>query len=163
MAASAGYSRVQIVLHWLTVLFVALQYVFHDGIAAAFDRGIETGTMTFTPAALAHMAGGALILGLASWRLLLRREIPPPPAPEGEPDWATWLAPLVHRVFYVLLIALPVSGALAWGMPSEFLGDTHEALRAALLFLILAHVGAVILHVAVWKTGLIRRMFRPAR
>lgn len=163
MQSVAGYTGLQIVLHWLTALLVALQYVFHEGVVAAFDRGLESGAMTFTPAALAHMTGGALILGLASWRLLLRSENPPPPAPVGEPAWASWLAPLVHRIFYILLIALPVTGALAWGIPSEFMGDTHEALRAALLFLIIAHLGAVILHMAVWKTGLIRRMTRPAR
>jgi cytochrome b561 len=163
MPVSTGYTRLQIVLHWLTALLVALQYVFHEGIVAAFDRGLEAGAMTFTPAALAHMTGGALILGVAIWRLLLRSENPPPPPPDGEPSWASWLSPLVHRVFYVLLISLPVTGALAWGLPSELMGDTHGALRAALLFLIVAHVGAVILHMAVWKTGLIRRMTRPAR
>ena len=163
MQRSTGYTTQQIVLHWLTVLLVALQYIFHEGMVAAFDEGLEAGAMTFTPAALAHMTGGALILGLASWRLLLRNDNPPPPPPEGEPGWASWLSPLAHKVFYILLIALPITGALAWGMPSEFMGDTHGALRAALLFLILAHVGAVILHMAVWKTGLIRRMTRPAR
>jgi cytochrome b561 len=163
MPAQVGYTRLQIMLHWLTVLLVALQYIFHDGIVAAFDQGLEAGAMTFTPAALAHMTGGALILGLASWRLLLRSESPPPPPPDGEPAWASWLSPLAHKIFYILLLALPITGALAWGMPSEFMADTHGALRAALLFLILAHLGAVILHVTVWKTGLIRRMTRPAR
>jgi cytochrome b561 len=163
MQRSTGYTTQQIVLHWLTVLLVALQYVFHEGIVAAFDRGLEAGAMTFTPGALAHMTGGALILGLASWRLLLRNDNPPPPPPDGEPGWASWLSPLAHKIFYILLIALPITGALAGGMPSEFMGDTHGALRAALLFLILAHVGAVILHMAVWKTGLIRRMTRPVR
>ena len=145
----AGYTRLQIMLHWLTALLVALQYVFHDGIVAAFDRGLEAGAMTFTPAALAHMTGGALILGLASWRLFLRSENPPPPPPDGEPAWASWLSPLAHKIFYTLLLALPITGALAWGMPFQFMGDTHGALRAALLFLILAHLGAVILHMAV--------------
>ena len=56
-----------------------------------------------------------------------------------------------------------MTGALAWGLASEFMGDLHEALRAALLFLIVAHVGAVILHQAVWKTGLLARMTRPLR
>jgi cytochrome b561 len=163
MQDRAGYTTLQIVLHWTTVVLVALQYLLHDGVAAAFDLGLETGTMSFTGPAIAHMAGGALILGLASWRLLLRGDHPPPPPPEGEPSWSAWLAPLVHRVFYALLIALPITGALAWGLASEFMGDTHEALRAALLFLIVAHVGAVILHQAVWKTGLLTRMTRPLR
>lgn len=163
MRGTAGYTTVQIVLHWVTALLVALQFMFHDGIVAAFDRGLDAGSMTFTPQAVAHMGGGALILCIAIWRLLLRSENPPPSAPDGEPFWSAWLAPLVHRIFYALLIALPVTGALAWGMPSEFMGDTHEALRAALLVLIVVHVAGVVLHQTVWKTGLITRMTRPQR
>ena len=161
MPGRAGYTRLQIVLHWVTVVLVVLQYLLHDGIVSAFDAGLETGNMGFTAPAVGHMAGGAVILGLAIWRLLLRSEHPAPPPPAGEPAWATWLAPLVHLVFYVLLVALPLTGALAWGLRSEFMGDLHEALRAALLFLIVAHVGAVVLHLFVWKTGLLSRMTRP--
>jgi cytochrome b561 len=161
MQASPGYTRLQIVLHWVTVGLVALQYILHDGVVAAFDLGLESGTMTLTGPAIAHMAGGALILCLAMWRLALRRDHPPPAPPGGEPHWAAWLGPLVHMVFYLLLVLLPLSGALAWGMASEFMGDLHEALRAALLFLIVAHVGAVVLHQAVWRTGLLARMMRP--
>jgi cytochrome b561 len=163
MRDKAGYTALQIGLHWATVGLVALQYVLHEGVAGAFDEGLETGSLVFTAGAIGHMIGGALILGLASWRLILRSERPPPASPDGEPSWASWIAPLVHRVFYALLIALPISGALAWGMVSEFMGDMHEALRAALLFLIVAHVAAVILHQAVWRTDILSRMTLPVR
>jgi cytochrome b561 len=163
MQDRAGYTALQIGLHWATAALVVLQYLLHEGVATAFDEGLETGGMSFTPGAVLHMAVGALILGLASWRLILRSERPSPPPPEGEPAWSAWLAPLVHRIFYALLIALPLTGALAWGMASEFMGDIHEALRAALLFLIVAHVGAVILHQVLWKTGVLTRMTRPLR
>jgi len=161
MDRSAGYSNTQIALHWVTVFLVALQYLLHEGVAVAFDEGLETGQMALTVPAVGHMAGGLVILALAIWRLLLRQERPEPPPPEGEPRWAAWLAPVAHRLFYALLIALPVTGGLAWGTASETLSDMHEALRAALLALIVAHVGAVILHQAVWKTGLLTRMTRP--
>ena len=163
MQDKSGYTALQIGLHWVTAGLVALQYLLHEGVATAFDEGLETGAMGFTSGAVLHMALGALILGLASWRLILRSERPSPPPPEGEPAWAAWLSPLVHRIFYALLLALPITGALAWGMASEFMGDIHEALRAALLFLIVAHVGAVILHQALWKTGVLTRMTRPLR
>ena len=163
MADRAGYTALQIGLHWATAVLVALQYLLHEAVAEAFDAGLEAGSMTFTTGAVAHMAGGTLILGLAAWRLILRSERPAPPPPGGEPGWAAWLGPLVHLMFYGLLLALPITGALAWGMPSELMGDLHEALRAALLFLIIAHLGAVILHQAVWKTGLLTRMVRPLR
>lgn len=163
MQGRAGYTALQIGLHWATVALVALQYLLHDGMTMAFDAGLKAGSMVFTTGALGHMIGGALILIMASWRLLLRDAGPSPAPAAGEPAWAAWLAPLVHRVFYALLIALPITGGLAWGMASEFMGDMHEALRAALLFLIAAHVAAVILHQVVWKTGILARMTRPLR
>lgn len=161
MQRVAGYTRTQIVLHWVTVFLVALQYLLHDGISAAFDDGMDGGAMELTLPAIGHMGGGLVIFVLAVWRLLLRQERPEPPPPEAEPAWAARLAPIAHRIFYALLLALPVTGGLAWGTASETFSDLHEALRAALLFVIVAHVGAVILHQAVWKTGLLARMGRP--
>ncbi len=156
-----GYTRTQIILHWVTVVLVSLQYILHEGIADAFDTGMDTGTLTLSAPVVGHIAGGLLILVLVIWRLLLRQERASPPPPDGEPAWAAWLAPVAHRIFYILLIALPVTGGLAWGMASETFADVHEALRAALLVLIVAHVGAVVMHQFVWKTGLIARMTRP--
>jgi cytochrome b561 len=37
MSTPTGYSKLQIRLHWITVLLVALQYLLHDGIANAYD------------------------------------------------------------------------------------------------------------------------------
>ena len=63
----------------------------------------------------------------------------------------------------IWLFALPLTGAVAWATVSETMGEVHEALRGLLLILILAHIGAVVVHQLVWKTGLITRMTRPGR
>lgn len=158
---ATGYTRTQIRLHWAVVVLVALQFIFHEGIAEAFDRGLEAGQMTLTGPAVAHMAAGSLILLLAFWRLNLRREQGTPPPPAGEPDWAKLAAKATHWAFYALLILLPITGAAAWGGQSEAAGAAHEVMRALLFFLVLAHIGAVIVHQFVWKTGLMERMKTP--
>ena len=37
MSTPSGYSRVQIVLHWVVVLLIAQQYLFKDAISNAWD------------------------------------------------------------------------------------------------------------------------------
>lgn len=161
MAEAAGYTRAQIRLHWAVLVLLIPQYVLHDGVAGAFDAGIESGSMTLTAPAIGHMALGLVILLLVFWRIALRTEHGVPPPPAGEPGWAKAAAKAVHAAFYGVLILLPVTGGLAWGTASEDVGAVHEALRAGLLALIALHVGAVAVHQFVWKTGLLDRMRRP--
>lgn len=155
-----AYSRTQIALHWATVILVALQFLLHDGIANAFDDGIDAGTLTITGAALAHMATGTFIMFLAIYRMMERSTHGVPAPPEAEPDWAKKASKLAHMGLYALLLLLPVTGAVAWANASETAGEVHEFLRGALFLLILGHIGAVIMHQFVWKTGLMNRMIR---
>lgn len=162
MTTAAGYSKAQIVLHWVTVVLVALQFLFHDGIAEAFDAGLDAGAMTMTAPAGLHMGIGMVILGIAIYRLFLRSSEGTPPPPEGEPGWAKLAAKATHIAFYGLLFLLPVTGAVAWAQGAEGAGEAHEVLRGILFILIVAHVGAVLVHQFVWKTSLINRMTRPS-
>ncbi len=161
MARPEGYSRLQIRLHWITVALVALQYLLHDGIDDAYDLATETGNYVLSAPVIGHAAGGMIILLLAVVRLMLRREHGTPPPPAGEPALFQRLSHIAHIAFYVLLFALPVTGAAAWGGQVEAAGDAHEVLRALLALLILGHVGAVLVHQFVWKTNLFDRMRRP--
>ncbi|MDJ1006852.1 MAG: cytochrome b/b6 domain-containing protein [Paracoccaceae bacterium] len=162
MPVASGYSKTQIRLHWITVGLVLLQYVFHDGIADAFEAGLDTGTMTMSLPVALHMGGGMFILGIVLYRLFLRSSHGAPPPPEAEPGWARLAARGAHWGFYAVLILLPVTGAVAWAQASQAAGDAHELLRALLLLLILAHIVAVLIHQFVWKTGLMDRMRRPS-
>ena len=156
-----GYSRLQILLHWAVVVLVALQYLLHDGMSDAYDIAEETGLYAMSLPVIGHIAGGALILLLACWRLILRNERGVPLPPEQEPALFRRLGHAAHLALYALLVLLPVSGALAWGGQMEVAGDAHEVLKTLLLVLIVAHVGAVAVHQLVWKTGLMFRMTRP--
>ena len=160
MTPPQGYSRTQITLHWVVMVLVALQFLLHDGIADAYDVAEETGQYAMSVPVIGHIAGGGLILLLACWRLILRHDRGTPPPPEGEPAAFRKAGHLAHLAFYALLIALPVTGALAWGGRQDAAAEAHEVLKTLLLLLILAHIGAVAMHQLVWKTGILRRMMR---
>jgi len=160
MTPPQGYSRAQITLHWVVMALVALQYLLHEGIADAYEIAEETGQYALSAPVIGHIIGGALILLLACWRLILRHDRGTPPPPEGEPEAFRKIGHLAHLALYALLIALPVTGALAWGGRIEAAGEAHEVLKTLLLVLILAHLGAVGMHQLVWKTGILRRMMR---
>jgi cytochrome b561 len=161
MPSPSGYTKMQIRLHWITVLLVALQYLLHEGISDAYDVALDTGVYALSAPVIGHAAGGMVILLLAAWRLMLRKDHGVPPPPEGEPAVFRTLSHVAHIAFYVLLFLLPISGAMAWGGQIPAAGEVHEVLRAVLMLLILAHIGAVVVHQLVWKTGLLRRMTRP--
>ena len=60
-----------------------------------------------------HKTWGALILLLALVRLAVRLMNPPPPYPSDYPKWERFVAVWNHRLFYILLIALPLTGLAA--------------------------------------------------
>lgn len=60
-----------------------------------------------------HKSIGLIILALVLVRIVWHR-INPPPAPQGMPDgWSPRAARAVHRLLYVLLLVIPLSGWIA--------------------------------------------------
>lgn len=161
MSSPAGYSLLQIRLHWAVMILVVAQFVFSDGIGNAFEDGLDAGRMSLTGPAIAHMAGGALIFILMALRLLLRRERGAPPPPAEDPPLQRILAAVVHRAIYALILVLPPSGAVAWAQGSETAADVHGAFKSLLLLMIFLHVAGAIYGHFVQKTGVIGRMLRP--
>ena len=160
-SAPAGYNRTQIRLHWAVVILVALQYVLHDGVASAFDEGMEAGALTFSAPVIGHFVSGSLIFLAVAWRLMLRSERGVPPPPEQDPAWQRSLAHGTHVAIYALLLLLPISGGGAWGAASEGASTAHEVMRALLLLAIVLHVAGAVYGQWVQKTGVIRRMMVP--
>jgi cytochrome b561 len=144
------------------VALVALQYLFHDGVASAFESGLEEGTLTLSAPVIAHFVNGSLIFLLVAWRLMLRGErgVPEPPA-EDRP-WQRGLARGVHLAFYGVIALLVATGGAAWAMASQGASTAHEILRALLPGLIALHVAGAVHGQAVQKTGVLDRMRRPA-
>lgn len=101
----ARYSTVAILLHWT----IAALLVLAVGLAWYADN-------TDTTAALQlHKPVGITILLLTVIRLGWRLINPAPPLSSHLKPWERFLARAVHVLFYVLLLALPLSG---WAMVS---------------------------------------------
>jgi cytochrome b561 len=152
------YSAGQRHLHWAVVVLLALQYFVFDRMGGAFRQVMETGSGSYGVTQIAHIAIGILVLLMALVRLLLRRRDGAPAAPEAEPKPFVLLAKLAHGALYLLLLALPLTGLIAWFGAMGSVAEVHEILTTALQFLVVLHIAAVLVHQFVWKTNLIRRM-----
>lgn len=156
------YKAIVVWIHWITALVVVTQVV----IGFTFHRVLESGTPERMELFAWHKTIGALILLLALIRLAVRLMYPPPPYPANFPKWERFLAVWNHRLFYVLLVALPLTGLLAVsgraegglvplkfglalpaipGVPEEnTFGDWHVVLVFTTLALVVLHVGAAL-------------------
>lgn len=155
-----AYSRLQIRLHWLVFALLVLQYLLHEPITEAFDMVEEGVAPVLSPLVAAHVFGGFLIFVLAGARIYLRMERGVPPLPETDPPLQRMAARVTHLGLYALLIAMPVSGALAWFRGNEAAAEAHEVMRIILLALIALHLGAALYHQFIVKDGLMQRMRR---
>ena len=156
------YKAIVVWIHWITALVVVTQVV----IGFTFHRVLERGTPERMELFAWHKTVGALILLLALIRFAVRLMYPPPPYPANFPKWERFLAVWNHRLFYVLLVALPLTGLLAVsgraegglvplkfglalpaipGLPEEnAFGDWHVVLVFTTLALVVLHVGAAL-------------------
>lgn len=153
------YSNVTVAIHWVTVALVLFQIWLgfsFESMAPGPERGA-----TFTW----HKTIGALILLVTIARLTYRLGNPPPPFPPDLPKWERLAAVWNHRLFYLLLIGLPIGGLVAvsgkakgpttellGGIPlplipgvSEQMGEAAGTAHAILAFVLIA---AIVIHAA---------------
>lgn len=169
------YAPTAVGLHWLIALLIA----------TAFGLGLYMSDLPISPAKLQYYAWhkwmGVTVLLLAAlrlgWRLLHR----PPPLPPGMPRWQRRASELSHRLLYVLMFLLPLSGWLyssASGYPVVYLGlvqlpdlvgkdkalagllhEAHELIAFTLAGLVLLHLAAAFKHHFIDRDGLLGRMW----
>jgi cytochrome b561 len=157
------YSNGAVAFHWITAALVLTQVVIGFAFAEFMDKGPARSEM-FTW----HKTLGATILLLTIARLVYRLKNPPPPFPPELPRWERLAAVWNHRAFYVLLIALPLTGLIAvsghadtWFTPlvggaplpvvpgvspetGDMSGDVHVILVYSTIALLLLHVAAAL-------------------
>lgn len=134
-----------------------------------------------------HKSIGITILALSLIRLGWRLANPVPALPEGMRAWEVGLARLTHVAFYVLMLALPVSGWLMvsvspWNIPTVLYGvvelphlpvaglvedrksaeswmkEVHQWLAFGLVGLLLLHVAGALKHHLIAGDDVLRRM-----
>ncbi|MBY8820773.1 cytochrome b [Sphingomonas colocasiae] len=178
-AARSTYSRVAIWLHWSIGLLVILN------IAIVLVReNFEALSRTMMGW---HKAIGILVLALSLVRIVWRLTHRPPPLPPMA-AWEKGLSHLVHFLFYLFIIAIPLSGWLWMSaaethrpisffglfivpmLPveqskalAESFGEAHEIMGLATIGLIILHVAGALKHHFVDGTNLLERMIPGLR
>jgi cytochrome b561 len=156
----ASYTRSQVLLHWLIAALVLFQIFFHEGIEELWDARMD-GSVANVPTPTAHTIVGLLIFVLMIWRIVARLRNGAPPPPADEHPALRFLAAGTHLLFYVLLVAMPVAGALAWFGGLELPAQAHSLAATLLIALVVLHFVAAVLHRFWFRSGVMERMVRP--
>ena len=160
------------ILHWLmAAMLIAMLFI---GVTMVASLGNYHKLISF------HRPLGIMVLIFAVVRLINRFFTTLPPFPPTMSQRERFIATASERLFYVLMIALPLVG---WGMlsaghypivmcgafhlppilPSKpmlfaVLRETHTILAYLLFVTFLAHTSAVLFHTFILRDGLLNRM-----
>jgi len=150
----AGYSRLQIALHWLVVLFVLAEYATSDFV----ERGGAASSWAWL-----HVWPGIVIVVLMAIRLLVRMVQGAPEPPESEHPLLRQAAKLTHVAFYILMFTIPLGGLADryLNIPGGML--LHDASESIFFIIMWLHIIAALAHHFVLRTDVLRRMLKPAR
>jgi cytochrome b561 len=163
-SAVLRYSNATVTFHWITVVLVLTQAYLGFTFALSDEGPARDAVFVW------HKTVGMIILLLTLARLAYRVKNPPPPFPPELPAWERFAAVWNHRLFYTLLIAMPIVGFIAVsGFASgpttpiaggiqipvipgisrdtgELAGEVHEIAAFLLVALILVHIAAALKH-----------------
>ena len=164
-ARPTGYSAAQIVLHWVIAAMVIFQLVMGEEIAEAYRAYRQGGVADADEAFQSdiHVYIGLAVLVLALVRLALRITHGAPPLPAGQPWIQTAIAHLAHAVLYLAILAMPISGAVAWYLDVPLAGEIHELAKPVIIVTVLLHAAGALVQHFVKKTDVLTRMLRPER
>ena len=173
-----GYGLAAILLHWTMAVLVVGLFVLGD-----YMVGLDYYHPWYRAAPWWHQGLG-VVLGLLWLLRLAWRLADPPPPPLGAP-WERRAARLVHRLLYLLMLAVVVSGylqstadgrgvdlfgwlelpAILHGLPgqADLAGAWHRWLAWALILLAALHTLAALKHHFIDRDDSLRRMLLPWR
>ena len=158
MAIRTGYTRLQIGIHWIMALLIAGAFFTHETMGDALRQKVEAGIVGPGTPTL-HTILGMLALIFMLWRIVVRLRNGAP-EPHGSPAVVA-AAKWGHRLLYLLMVAVPIGGFVAWFFGLRDVGDIHGLAGQALVLIALGHAAAAVWHHVVQKDGTLRRMARP--
>lgn len=152
------YSRVHQFLHWATVALFLVQLWTYPAIGRTHHAphyGVPIDPFDLLLHNIHAIAGGMILL-IALLRLWIRYRYPITPPTFRHPMFAA-LSKMVHVALYSTLILLPITGFLKMYIVSSA-GPVHVLLTRALYALLILHLIGVVIHVVLWRDGLLARM-----
>ena len=160
MSDRTGYSVLQIGLHWLIAFLIFAAYFASDDMGDALRARIESGASGTTGNTLHVWLGGA-VLALVVMRIAVRLLRGAPGSPPDTAPLVSMATKWGHRLLYVLMVVVPLGGAVTWYGGIREAGEVHGVLGNLLMLVVVGHVLAAILHEALARDGTMRRMIRP--
>ena len=173
------FDRTSIMLHWLTVLLIVIQFSSiwtHE--AVGHDSALAIQLLSL------HRAAGVLTWVVVVARIVWRRFFAYlPPFPSSMPKIQQMIAKANEYGLYLLLLAMPITGLVRtllrgqpfnlffWQVPvllepnpalRGVFVEAHEIGAKALMVLIGLHAGAALFHRLVLRDGVLQRML-PAK
>jgi cytochrome b561 len=170
-STSDRYGKVAIAIHWLTAILIIGMII--AGVLSASSDDDATKIAILRIHAPVGMAILALTLARIAWWLFADKK---PADVTGQTPRRAAVSKWVYRLFYVLMIAMPISGSLLFGMsgapevvfdgaakPMPVFFDynlffVHMAGGITLIALLILHVGAALYHQFILKDRLLSRM-----
>ena len=176
------YSKVAVALHWLIALCIIAAILIAE-VTEDWEGPSRGLAMMF------HKSFGISILGLSVARIVWRITHRPPVMDAHMKTWEKGLAHLIHTLFYLLMIGMPITGWIMSSAPVEpypltFFGlfdvpylpvqgnkvageianEGHEIAGKVMIALILLHVAGALKHSIIDKRPSLSRMtFRGPR
>lgn len=174
------YGSVAKFLHWLTAICAII--LLCVGVSLHYLPKGELKTTIIQ----AHKSGGVTLLILMILRLLWRWTNPQPMLPSSLKRWEKVLAKSVHRLLYLAVIVMPISGIvmtyaagysikLWWLYPihlpwipknkalATFAHSAHGYIAGFIVALITLHTLAALKHLLINKDGVFQRMWPTSK
>ncbi len=152
-----GYTRAQIAIHWAVAALIITNYFLGEGVERVLDAKLDGQAYT-TPW---HVWVGLAVLALVVLRVVLRFAFGAPETGGVSGSVEQKGAKAAHFLIYVLMIGVPVGGAIVWFQGVEALGEPHGLAGNVLMALAGLHALAALYHQYIVKDGLLLRMMRP--
>lgn len=176
-SASVRYERATVILHWIVALLI-IALIATGWYMVDIPKNTPQRAFFFN----LHKSLG-IVAAIFIVVLILRRiRHMAPPLPSAMADWERMAAILNHRLFYLLMVLMTLTGYLTssfsrfgpklfgialphWGWEDAALRDNFSAVHriSALIFavLIAIHIAAALKHLLFDKDGVFQRMLPP--
>jgi cytochrome b561 len=168
------YASAAIALHWTIATLILVQI----GLGWIMNEVLPDHSPNQASVENIHISLGLTVLLLVVARIAVRVTHRPPPPPVGTPAWERISASVVHLIFYVLLLVMPLTGwALVslgnhpisfWGLPWPHLPGVHALMgnpapkpsrRALAHFHVYVMIWIVLVSLALHVAGALKHQF----